>query len=225
MERYAVIVAGGSGSRMGAGIPKQFRTLNGHPVLWWSMKAFHEENPLTKIILVLPADFISLWSDLFSSMPAGQQIPHQVTSGGASRSESVKNGLALVPSGEALVAIHDGARPLVSTQIIAQGWKEAEVHQAAIPGVPVTDSLRHLDGCGSNAVNRDEFVAVQTPQVFNAGLLKKAYELAGDGSFTDDAAVMENAGHKIRLFPGSPVNIKITNPKDIALAAVLMSNA
>ncbi|MCH5240280.1 MAG: 2-C-methyl-D-erythritol 4-phosphate cytidylyltransferase [Muribaculaceae bacterium] len=223
LHKYAVIVAGGSGSRMGGGMPKQFRSLCDRPVLWWSMKAFHLQDPDTEIILVLPADFITLWNEVFSSLPDSDRFPHKTVSGGNSRSESVKRGLSLVDNDSSLVAIHDGARPLIHPDIISQGWESAEKYGAAIPVVPVVDSLRYVSGGNqSEAVDRDSYKIVQTPQVFRTSILKEAYQFAGDKAFSDDATVVENAGHKIALFSGSTENIKITNPKDLAIACVLM---
>lgn len=216
-------MAGGSGSRMGGGIPKQFRNLCGRPVLWWSIKAFHDENPTTEIVIVLPEEFISLWNDFFSSLPEDQRFPHKVTSGGSTRSESVRNGLTLIQNNDSLVAIHDGARPLVSPSIISEGWKAAEQYGAAIPTVPVVDSIRvKLDDNNTEAVNRDSYMIVQTPQVFKTALLKEAYLKAGSKTYSDDATVAEMAGHFIAIFPGNYDNIKITNPKDLALATFLM---
>ena len=222
MKQYAVIVAGGSGSRMGGGIPKQFRSLCGKPVLWWSMKAFHDENPATALILVLPQEFIDIWRDFFSSLAVAHQFEHQIAAGGASRSESVKNGLALVTEKESLVAVHDGARPLVTPEVIARGWRMAQEKGTAIPGVPLTDSIRHLKTNGSESVDRTEYVAVQTPQVFLSSLLKDCYEKKSGETFTDDAAVVENCGHHVSLYEGSHNNIKVTNPGDLEVAAVLM---
>ena len=220
-----MIVAGGSGSRMGGGIPKQFRSLNSRPVLWWSMKAFHDEDPHTGLILVLPPEFISLWEDFYSSLPEPDRFPHLIAAGGSTRSESVRNGLAMIHDADSLVAVHDGARPLVNVSTIAEGWKVALQEGAAIPVVPVTDSLRKLTADGSVCVDRSEYYAVQTPQVFQTSILSESYSRCDGMVFTDDAAVVENAGKKVSLYPGSPDNIKITNPKDMAIAAVLMGNA
>lgn len=224
MKQYAVIVAGGSGTRMGGGIPKQFRSLCGRPVLWWSMKAFHEEDPSTEIIVVLPAEFIGLWKDFYCTLPMEEQFPHSVSEGGNTRADSVKNGLAIITDEEeSLVAVHDGARPLLNKCMIRDGWKNAEVSGSAIPVVPVTDSLRMLkDSGGSKSIDRSLFVAVQTPQVFRTALLKEAYAKARDKCFTDDASVVEAAGCPITLIKGSPDNLKITNPKDMVMAAVLI---
>lgn len=222
MKKFAVIVAGGTGSRMGGGIPKQFRSLCGRPLLWWSMKAFHIENPDTELILVLAADFMDLWNDFFMSLPYQDQFKHKVTTGGATRTESVNNGLKLIIDEDSLVAVHDGARPLVSCDLISKGWKEAEINEAAIPIVPVTDSLRKLSEGESVAVSRSDYVSVQTPQVFRTGLLKKAYAAVDSNTFTDDASVVEHFGHKVSLFEGNPTNIKVTNPGDMLIAAALM---
>ena len=222
MRKYALIVAGGSGTRMGGGIPKQFRSLCGRPVLWWSMNAFKEEDPDTRLVLVLPQEFISLWKDFFSTLPAKERFDHEIAVGGKTRGESVINGLSLVTD-DSYVAVHDGARPLVSPQTISMGWEKVKETNAVIPVVSVTDSLRYLfNPQESESVNREMYVAVQTPQIFKTSLLKEAYKKAGDSVFTDDAAVMENAGHHIALIQGSYDNIKITNPKDMAIAKVLM---
>lgn len=223
MRQYAVIVAGGSGSRMGGGIPKQFRSLCGRPVLWWAMKAFHDDNPDTSLILVLPQDFITLWNDFFSSLPLEDRYMHQVVNGGKTRTESVANGLGLIPDDEdSLIAIHDGARPLVSPLIIRKGWETAMETGAAIPVVPVVDSLRFVnDDSTTLSVDRSRFVAVQTPQVFKSRIIKEAYSKVGEGVFTDDASVAESAGYEVKTFEGSADNIKITNPKDLAIAAII----
>ena len=223
MRQYAVIVAGGSGTRMGSSVPKQFHPLEKRPVLWWSMKAFHEENPETELIIVLPEDYIPLWEELFTSLPENEQFDHSVAIGGTTRTDSVINGLKLIADEESLVAIHDGARPLVTKDTIREGWQKAQESGAAIPVVAVTDSLRRLEDDGSSkAVDRSQYVAVQTPQVFKTSLLKKAYQNIGKHVFTDDASVVEFSGYKVHLFPGDHNNIKITNPKDLAIAGVLM---
>lgn len=223
MKKYAVIVAGGSGSRMGGGIPKQFRSLCSHPVLWWSMKAFKDEDPETQIILVLPEDFISLWNDFFNTLPPVEKFEHKITAGGNSRSESVKNGLLLIDDLDSLVAVHDGARPLVKTEIIRRGWEKAKEFKAAIPVVPVVDSLREVTDNGNFACDRTRFRSVQTPQVFETSLLSEAYEKVGNRVFSDDASVVEAFGNKIVLFDGDPNNIKITNPFDMTMAEALLN--
>lgn len=221
MRRYAIIVGGGSGSRMGGGIPKQFRSICGRPMIWWAMKAFYDENPATEIILVLPENFISLWNDFFTSLPEQDRIIHRVTAGGTTRTESVKNGLKLVKDKDATVAVHDGARPMLKKDLICRGWSAVEETGAAIPIVEVVDSLREINGKDSNAVDRSKFRAVQTPQVFLATILKNAYE-ENRGIFTDDAAAVESSGIKITLYDGDPDNLKVTTPKDMVIAEMLL---
>ena len=225
MRQYAVIVAGGSGSRMGGGLPKQFRSLLNRPILWWSLKAFHDENPSTSLILVLPGQYISIWQEMFNTLPEEDQFNHKVITGGATRSESVNNGLSLIEDEDALVAVHDAARPLVSNNLIGRGWEEAEKAGAAIPVIPITDSLRKLmENGNSEWVERSRYVAVQTPQVFLTKVLKKAFESISDSSvFTDEASMVQSIGHSISLFEGDLLNMKVTNPEDMDIASLLMS--
>lgn len=225
MEKYAIIVAGGEGTRLGGGLPKQFRDLDGHPLLWWAMTAFHNEDPETRIILVVNEKYIADWKNICLAMDPDDFIDHEICRGGNSRTTSVKNGLALVPDAEeSLVAIHDAARPLVSPLMIARGWKAVWETGGAVPAVPVTDSLRHLDEGGSHSVIRSEFVAVQTPQVFKSTMLKEAYASDPDTTYSDDAAAFEAAGHKITLFNGDHSNIKVTNPGDMEIASLLLKS-
>lgn len=223
MKKYAIIVAGGEGTRLGGGLPKQFRSLRGRPVLWWSLKAFHDEDPSTEIRVVIHPGFFDEWNILFEELPEEERIPHVVVCGGRSRTESVKNGLMGVPDGEeSLVAVHDAARPLVTAGLISEGWKTAAEEGGAVPAVPVTDSLRHLSADGSRSVDRSEYVAVQTPQVFRSLMLKEAYARNPEAVYSDDASAFEAAGNRVALFKGNPSNIKITNPGDIEIASILM---
>lgn len=224
LSKYVLILAGGEGSRLGGDMPKQFRMLNGLPLLWWSVKAFHEEDPSTRIILVLHPGFFDAWDIIYSEMRESDKIEVEICCGGRSRAESVKNGLMDVPSGEnVLVAVHDAARPLVSVFLIRRGWCAAIESRACVPAVALTDSIRRLSPEGSVSVNRRDYVAVQTPQVFDASLLKEAYEKATDLSlFTDDASVAEAAGIDVTLFDGDHGNMKVTNPLDIEVAEVIM---
>lgn len=212
---------------MGGALPKQFQDLMGRPVLWWSMKAFIDEDPSVRIILVLNEKFIQDWNDIYFSLPVEDRFAHDVVPGGNSRTASVKKGLFAVPdSDDCLVAIHDAARPLVTPEMIAGGWKAAAKHGGAVPVVPVTDSLRLVgskDHNISSAVDRSLYMAVQTPQVFRADLLKEAYKSNPDAVFSDDASAFEAAGGKTALFDGSPSNMKVTNPGDIEIASVLLS--
>lgn len=221
MEKFAIIVAGGEGTRLGGGLPKQFRELNGRPVLWWSLKAFHDENPDTRIRVVLHPGFFDEWDLLIDALPEDERFPHEVVCGGRTRTESVRNGLMGIPSAtDSLVAVHDAARPLVTPAMISHGWEAALPTGGAVPAIPVTDSLRRLTAEGNEAVDRKEYVAVQTPQVFRTSLLREAYEAMPDAVFSDDASAFEAAGGKVALFEGSSDNIKITNPGDIEEAAL-----
>lgn len=223
MEKYAVIVAGGSGIRLGGGLPKQFRNLKGRPVVWWSMKAFHDEDPSTRIILVLHKDYAEEWKRIFESLPEKDRIAHVIRYGGATRTESVANGILDIPSADdVLIAVHDAARPLVTTEIIADGWRVARTGVGATPAIGVTDSLRKLESFGNVSVDRNDYVAVQTPQVFRSSILKSAYKAMWGDGFTDDVSVTEAYGIKTVLFKGSPHNMKITNPGDIEIAALLL---
>lgn len=228
-SRYALVLAGGEGRRAGGDLPKQFRIVGGLPLFWWSVLAFSRENPSTCVIIVLHPAFISEWESIMAAVPEALRVPVALCAGGASRLESVSNGLALVPQGEdVLVAVHDAARPLLTRRMIADGWRVAAARGGAVPAVAVTDSLRHLDGAeepwdASHAVDRAAFVAVQTPQVFRASILKEAYARPLTAAMTDDASVAEAAGYQPALFAGEPCNIKVTNPADFILAEALLA--
>lgn len=222
IHRYAVIVAGGSGTRAGGEVPKQFRELLGRPMLWWSMKAFKTENPDTEIILVLHPGFFHEWDLIFESLPENERFVHQTVCGGRTRAESVANGLLAIPEGKpAFVAVHDAARPLVSAGMIRRGWDACrECPSGAIPAVDVTDSLRMMTPKGSVSVRRSDYRAVQTPQVFRLDVLKDCYSKTDvlDPRFTDDASIAESCGRTVSLYRGEHRNIKVTNPQDFEIA-------
>ena len=216
-KRYAIIVAGGSGLRIGGAIPKQFQLFHGKPLLWYAIQAFAKAGADIEIMLVLPSAHFSFWEDLRAkySFP-----PLQLVVGGSSRSQSVSNALAVVPA-TALVAIHDAVRPYITLSLINASYAAAAASGACVLAVPSKDSIRyrHPDGT-SQPLQRANVMLVQTPQTFLAGLLQVAYKLASlDGSFTDDATVAEAAGHKIAIVPGDYANIKITTPEDLLLPA------
>ncbi|MDE6017258.1 MAG: 2-C-methyl-D-erythritol 4-phosphate cytidylyltransferase [Muribaculaceae bacterium] len=223
--KYAIIVAGGVGSRSGDSLPKQFHDICGHPMLWWSVRAFHNEDPTTKIIVVMHPDYIELWKKT-----CGEDCPkHTVVAGGSTRTMSVAAGLAQIPfNDDALVAVHDAARPLVSERMIREGYKMASERSVGIPAVPVTESIRKGSLHDSIAVDRSEFHIVQTPQVFNNMLIHLAYEEAlksADHVFTDDASVISFFGHPIRMYQGDPTNIKVTYPDDFIIAEYRLSKS
>lgn len=223
-SRYAIIVAGGVGSRSGDSLPKQFHFIGNHPMLWWTLKAFYDEDPETRLIVVIHPDFVDYWKKL-SERDCPQHI---LTTGGKTRKESVAKGLALIPDDkDGLVAVHDAARPLASKRLIREGWEEAVKHRAVIPGLQMSDSLREGSKENSRSVDRSRFFAVQTPQVFNLGLLKEAYakaEKAQESVFTDDASVVEWAGNNIYIYDGEPTNIKVTFPGDFRIAEDILLN-
>ncbi len=214
-KHFALIVAGGSGTRMGVDIPKQFLLLAGRPVLMHTLERFAS----CECILVLPDSQIEYWRGLCKAYRFMQ--PHTVVCGGATRSESVMNGLSRVPD-DALVAIHDGVRPLVASTVIAESFKAAAEYGSAVPVIDCVDSLRHGTTDKNEAVNRAEYLLVQTPQTFQAHLIKQAYASATDAIQTDDATVLEHAGTPIHLIKGNKGNIKITLPIDLKIAEALL---
>lgn len=223
LQKYAVIVAGGSGLRAGGGVPKQFRNLGGRPVVWWAMKAFRDADPSTRIILVVRKDCLPLWEALFEALPSADRIEHEIAFGGATRGDSVLSALAMIESrDDVLVAIHDGARPLVDVQMVSRGWLEGAASGACVPCLPCSDSLRRITPGGTEAVSRKDYLAVQTPQIFRADIIKDAYSCS-EGEFTDDASVAESAGNRVSVYEGSPENIKVTNPGDFAIARALLA--
>jgi 2-C-methyl-D-erythritol 4-phosphate cytidylyltransferase len=220
MNQYVVIVAGGSGKRMGMDTPKQFLELAGRPVLMHTIELFRKFSDTIEIITVLPENQLRFWTDLQKKYSF--DIPHTLVRGGSKRFLSVKNGLEFVnPPG--LVAIHDGVRPLVRIETIRRCFEVAEKYGNAIPVISPSDSLRCEDKKGNVPVDRTRIKQVQTPQVFDVAKIKKAYQQGFDPSFTDDAMVLEKTGEKIRLVDGNRENIKITNPEDLFIAQTLLS--
>ena len=219
LKEYALIVAGGKGTRMKTKLPKQFLELNGLPVLMHTINAFYRYNQNTEVILVLPEDDFQLWEELCIKHNFKKNIKLQ--KGGDSRFQSVKNGLSLIED-EGLVAIHDGVRPLVSEDIIGASYRLAAVHDSAVAAVRLKESIRMTDQDNTKAMDRSRFRLIQTPQTFKTKLIKQAYEGKEDSSLTDDASVAERAGHIISLFEGSYENIKITTPEDLVVAKALM---
>ena len=220
-KNYALIVAGGSGSRMNATVPKQFLLLNDKPVLMHTIERFHEYDNAIEIIVVLPEAQFPLWENLCHEYKFS--IRHQLVAGGSVRFESVKNGLSRI-QGDGIVAIHDGVRPLVSFETIGRCFEVARLKGNAIPVMPVIESLRMIDGENSKAVDRSSFVTIQTPQVFSVSEIKAAYNQPFSEVFTDDASVLEAAGSAINLVEGNIENIKITHPADLIFAGMLIKN-
>ena len=219
LERFVIIVAGGSGQRMGASVPKQFLLLNGRPLLMHTLESFFRAIDTIQILLVLPAAQISYWKELCSQYEF--TIPHLITEGGKTRGESVKNGLDMISAESGLVAVHDGVRPLVDAELIRRVFSQAEKKGSAIPCVPVSDSLRQLTQEGNKPVCRADMVAVQTPQCFRLDILQKAYNQQNFMNFTDDAQLVEALGERVYLSKGSFENLKVTTAVDLIIAEAI----
>lgn len=225
MTKYIIIVAGGKGLRMGGEVPKQFLPVGGKPVLMRTMEAFHAYDAEIRIVLVLPVAQQTYWKELCAQYAF--TLPYRLANGGETRFHSVKNGLDTIPADEdALVGVHDGVRPFVSTGVIARCYAEAARVEAVVPVIDVVETVRHLEGNGrSTTVSRDDYKLVQTPQVFSLALLKKAYAQPYVPAFTDDASVVEAFGHEVTLVQGNRENVKITTPFDLAVAEALVGGA
>ncbi len=221
MKRYAVIVAGGKGLRMGYERPKQFLCIGGRPILMHTLEAFHRFDQAMQLIVVLPRNHQPLWHTLCEEYLFS--TPYLLADGGETRFHSVKNGLALIPDG-GLVAIHDGVRPFVSREVLERCFQAAATHQAVLPVVPVVDTVRQITSEGSQTVDRNAYKLVQTPQVFDVNLLKVAYKQPYTPFFTDDASVVEAMGQQVTLVEGNRENIKITTPFDLIIAEALLAH-
>lgn len=221
MKKYALIVAGGKGLRMGSELPKQFLPIGGKPVLMRTLEAFHTCNREIRLIVVLPHSQQEFWRTLCREHRF--TVPHVVVDGGETRFHSVKNGLALVEA-PALVGVHDGVRPFVSREVISRCYELAAGKRAVIPVIGVVETVRRMEGEESVTVSRDDYRLVQTPQVFDAELLKAAYGQPYTPHFTDDASVVEAWGASVTLTLGNRENIKITTPFDLKIAAALIDS-
>ena len=218
MKKYIIIVAGGKGLRMGGDIPKQFLPVCGKPVLMRTLEAFHAYDASMRLILVLPVSQQAYWKQLCEEYQF--ELVHEIANGGETRFHSVKNGLALVKE-DGLVGVHDGVRPFVSQEVITRCYEEAVSLKAVIPVIGVVETVRHLTEEGSETVPRDQYKLVQTPQVFDVTLLRRAYQQEYTDLFTDDASVVEALGEKVYLVEGNRENIKLTTPFDLKLAELL----
>lgn len=220
MRKYAVIVAGGKGIRMGNAIPKQFLPLKGKPVLTWCIEAFLKAYDDIEIILVLPEAQLSYAQIVLQPLP--ERIDVTLVRGGDTRFQSVKNGLQSIAE-EGIVFVHDGARPLVSTSLIRALYKQAVALGSAIPAIPAFESLRVIAADTSKAIDREPVRIVQTPQVFRSSILVTAFQQDFKDTFTDEATVVEATGARVYLAPGEKSNIKITEPEDMVIAEALIN--
>lgn len=221
MKKYAVIVAGGNGSRMKTSLPKQFLLIDNKPLLYYSMNAFMQAFEDINIILVLPEEFIANGQEIIDGFFDRAQI--KVTGGGRTRFESVQNGLALVEE-ESIVFIHDGVRCLVTEALIHRCYEAALEMGTAVPAVSSKDSVRILTEEGNEALSRELVKIIQTPQTFHSKIILPAYQIDFKDKFTDEATVVEAFGLKINLVEGEDENIKITTPPDLLLAEKILSD-
>lgn len=219
MKKYAVIVAGGSGTRMGKALPKQFMLLREKPLLYYTMNAFLEAFSDIRMILVLPLDYMEMGREIIDAYFEKERFI--VTAGGNTRFQSVQNGLAHAEE-DSIIFVHDGVRCLVTPDLIRRCHAMALKTGTAIPVVPAKDSMRLITEEGNEALERDKVVVVQTPQVFHGKILKAAYQIDYKDRFTDEASVVEAFGVKISLVEGEETNIKITLPKDLVIAEFIL---
>jgi 2-C-methyl-D-erythritol 4-phosphate cytidylyltransferase len=215
MKKYAVIVAGGAGVRMGASLPKQFLLVNDRPVLWYTLNTFLSAYADLSVILVVPGDFREAGGAVAVSCSDPDRI--RLTDGGVTRFHSVRNGLELV-DGASIVFVHDGVRCLLTPALVHHCYEQALQYGSAIPVVDSRDSVRLLTAEGSEAVERSRVRLVQTPQTFKSELLLNAYQMDYSLQFTDEATVVEASGHRVHLVEGEPDNIKLTVPADLIVA-------
>lgn len=222
MIKYAIIVAGGTGSRMGGNLPKQFMPLHDKPVLYYSLKAFLDAYDDMEIILVLPAAFTDMGEEIIDAYFDKERI--KITVGGDTRFQSVKNGLALV-EGESIIFVHDAVRCLVSINLIHRCYDLAMETGSAVPVIPSKDSVRILNADGNGVIDRDKVMLVQTPQTFHSKILLPAFKIDYKDKFTDEATVVEAYGIGVSLAEGEETNIKITRPVDLIVAEKMISLA
>ena len=218
MTKYAVIVAGGTGTRMGAAVPKQFMQLNGKPVLLHTIETFLRAYADLQIILVLPASFEEQGRQLILQSAAPSRV--QIVLGGTTRFHSVQNGLKQINEAS-VIFVHDGVRCLVTESLIRRCYEQTILKGNAIPAVAVNDSIRMVEGNKTKVVDRNKLRAVQTPQTFRSNILLAAFEQPYNEAFTDEATVAEAAGHEIFMIEGEKENIKITLPADLLIAEQL----
>lgn len=215
MKKYAVIVAGGSGSRMLTPVPKQFLLLNNKPVLYYTIDVFLKTYSDLHVILVLPEDHVSKGQEVIDAYFDNSRIT--ICQGGRTRFHSVQNGLSLIHD-ESIIFVHDGVRCLLTKDLVERCFMEAERSGSAIPVTSAKDSIRLLTGEDHVALNRNKVKLVQTPQTFHSRILLPAFKIDYKEKFTDEATVVEAFGIKVSLIQGEESNIKITTPGDLFFA-------
>ena len=215
-----IIVAGGSGKRMGGALPKQFSIIGGKPILAHTINAFRKALPASRIVVVLPAEYIEFWKNLSARFEVAK---HSVVEGGKERFYSVKNGIEALSDAVDLIAVQDGVRPFATKELILRTVACAVENGSAIPVVKAVDSYRVVEGDTSHIIDRTPLRIVQTPQTFAAPVLRAAYDTEFRAEFTDDASVVEFSGESVSLCEGDYLNIKITTPNDLALAEAIIA--
>ncbi len=216
MKKFAVIAAGGSGTRMASSVPKQFLQLNGKAVLWHTIKAFTDAFEDIQLIIVSPAEHLQTAKDICKD-----SFNTQFVEGGNTRFHSVKNGLASVEK-DSIVFVHDAVRCLITPDLIKRCYHQAVEKGTAIPAIAVNDSIRIVDDNSSKVVNRNTIRIIQTPQTFHSEILLKAFAVDYNDSFTDEATVVEASGKEVHLIDGEQTNIKITRPIDLLIAEKIL---
>lgn len=220
MIKYAIIVAGGTGTRMGGNTPKQFMLLKDKPVLYYTIKTFLDAFDDLQVILVLPVDFTDMGQEIIDAYFDKDRV--RITAGGDTRFQSVKNGLTLVDN-ESIVFVHDGVRCLLTADLIHRCYAQALETGTAIPAIPSKDSIRVLTEDGNEALERDKVMLIQTPQTFHSKIIVPAFQIDFKDKFTDEATVAEAFGMKVSLVDGEEENIKITHPVDLLVAEMILN--
>lgn len=221
MKKYAIIVAGGFGTRMGSDIPKQFMLIKDKPILYYAIKSFLDSYSDLQIILVLPVDYTDMGQEIIDAYFDKEKI--RITAGGDTRFQSVKNGLALVEE-ESIIFVHDGVRCLLTKELIRRCYQQAVETGTAIPAIASKDSIRLITEEGSDAFDRNKVMLIQTPQTFHSKILLPAFQIDYKDKFTDEATVAEAYGMKVSLVEGEENNIKITRPVDLLIAEKIMES-
>ena len=221
MKKYAIIVAGGSGIRMGGSLPKQFMLLKDKPVLYYTLKVFIEAYNDLQIILVLPVDYTDMGQEIIDTYFDKRRI--KIIAGGDTRFQSVKNGLALIDL-DAIIFVHDGVRCLLSKELIYRCYDTAVETGSAIPAIISKDSIRLLTEVGNETYDRDKVMLIQTPQTFQSKILLPAFQVVFEDKFTDEATVVEANGIKVSLVEGEENNFKITRPLDLLVAEKIIES-
>jgi len=220
MKKTAIIVAGGTGQRMGTALPKQFLAIEGKSILLHTIDQFISAFSDINFVIVLPADYIHEGENLIAASGLSQSF--QFVAGGDTRFQSVKNGLAQADPAS-IVFVHDAVRCLLTPDLIQRCYQQAVEKGSAIPAVSSTDTVRITEGTKHHVVDRANVMMIQTPQTFNAAILKKAFEQVYQPSFTDEANVLEASGKEVYLIEGEHENIKITRPLDLAIAEYILA--